>query len=68
MSIGILEVKFKDGITEDEIMGIISEFYRQNNKFINGMQYTEFEDPDTLHKIHTFFTSLQNSKEIVVGG
>jgi len=54
MITGLIGIKFKDGVTGEEIENVISNFYGENDKLITGMQYLEFRDPKTLKKIFEF--------------
>lgn len=41
---GILWIRFKEGVSDETISDIISENYRQNQKFIVGTDWGEFRD------------------------
>lgn len=43
MTSGLIGIKFKSGISEDDIQAAISKFYEGNTDLICGMQYLEFD-------------------------
>ena len=52
MKTGILEIKFKEDIKQEDMEGLLSEFYIQNESFISGMEWKQFDDHDTLKECH----------------
>ncbi len=54
MITGLIGIKFQENATDEEIQELVSNFYGENNKIIEGMQYLEFRDPKTLDRVNEF--------------
>ncbi len=69
MKTGIIEIKFKEGVSEEDIQTLISRLYTDNEKDILGMEYSQFRNKDVLIDIHRTIRARikELDKKVVVG-
>ena len=49
---GIIQLKFKEGVSEDVVQQTITNIYLKNKEVIDGMEYNQFDTEQTLIDIN----------------
>ncbi len=63
MKTGLIGIKFHENATAQEIQTVISQFYKDNENFITGMQYVEFIEPSALEDVFVFIEKTFGKKD-----
>jgi len=59
MTSGIIAIQFNPNASEDEIMMCVRKIYTENDAYIAGMQYREFEDDEPIAKTLQFIDEME---------
>ena len=59
MKTGAITIKFKEGLSDEEVQEVVSKIYSDNSDKIAGMTYSQFKDEDTYKLLNQLLLSLR---------
>lgn len=66
MKAGICWIKFKEGVTDEQIQVITTSFYAENEKIIENMQFDQLKDDKVLDRARRLFHKTEGSQQMLM--